>query len=96
MQHPVLRHMKEHVWLWVAGCTILGVLAILLNQATPGALLFMLAGVLIILKSQGADLLSIVTTDPLSGDNDDEVEEVVPANDRGTAAGDTARQASRA
>src|SRR6478735_2181429 len=28
MQHPVLLHLKEHTWLWVAGLAALGVLAV--------------------------------------------------------------------
>jgi hypothetical protein len=66
MQHPVLLHIREHTWLWVAGLTALGVLAAVLDLSTPAALLFMVVGLLVILKSQGTDLLTIVTSDPLA------------------------------
>jgi len=71
MQHPVLLHIKEHTWLWVAGLTALGVLAAVLNQSTPAALIFMVVGILVILKSQGTDLLTIVTDHPLASDEDE-------------------------
>ena len=71
MKHPILLHMKEHTWLWVAGLAALGVLAAVLGQSTPAALLFMVTGLLITLKSQGTDLLKIVTEDPLTSDKDD-------------------------
>jgi hypothetical protein len=71
MQHPVLLHIKEHTWLWVGGLTALGVLAAVLNQSTPAALIFMVVGILVILKSQGTDLLTIVTDDPLASDEDE-------------------------
>ena len=70
MQHPVLLHIKEHTWLWVAGLAALGLLAVVLNQSTPAALIFMVVGILVILKSQGTDLLTIVTDDPLAPDED--------------------------
>jgi hypothetical protein len=71
MQHPVLSHLKQHTWLWVGGLTALGLLAVVLDQGTPAALLFMVVGVLVILKGQGTDLLTIVTADPLSPDQDE-------------------------
>ena len=71
MQHPVLLHIKEHTWLWVAGLVALAVLAVVLNQSTPAALIFMVVGILVILKSQGTDLLTIVTDDPLASDEDE-------------------------
>ena len=71
MQHPVLLHVKEHTWLWVAGLAVLGVLAAVMNQSTPAALLFMVVGILIIVKGQGTDLLAIVTEDPLASDEDE-------------------------
>jgi hypothetical protein len=71
MQHPVLFHIKEHTWLWVVGLTAAAVLAVVLNQSTPAALIFMVVGILIILKGQGTDLLTIVTDDPLAPDEDE-------------------------
>jgi hypothetical protein len=65
MRHPVLLHLREHTWLWVAGLAAVGVLAAVLKFSTPAALLFMAVGLLIIFKSQGTDLLTIVTADPL-------------------------------
>ena len=70
MQHPVLLHIKEHTWLWVAGLAALGVLAVVLNQSTPAALIFMVVGILIILKGQGTDLLTIVTDDSLAPEDE--------------------------
>ena len=80
MQHPVLLHLKEHTWLWVAGLAALGVLAAVLNQSTPAALLFMAVGLLIIVKSQGTDLLTIVTADPLSPEEYEPTFAAKPAN----------------
>ena len=80
MQHPVLLHLKEHTWLWVAGLAALGVFAAVLNQSTPAALLFMAVGLLIIVKSQGTDLLTIVTADPLSPEEDEPTFAAKPAN----------------
>ncbi|TDH58159.1 hypothetical protein E2C06_34050 [Dankookia rubra] len=71
MKHPVLLHIKEHTWLWVAGLAACGVLAAVLGQSTPAALLFMVVGLLIIVRSQGTDLLTIVTDDPLTPEEDE-------------------------
>jgi hypothetical protein len=84
MQHPVLLHIKEHTWLWVAGLVALAVLAVVLNQSTPAALIFMVVGILVILKGQGTDLLAIVTDDPLASDED----EANPAATAGTSRSD--------
>ena len=90
MQHPVLLHLKEHIWLWVAGLAALGVLAAVLNQSTPAALLFMAVGLLIIVKSQGTDLLTIVTDDPLSPEEDELKLAAEPATLGGDASGQAA------
>jgi hypothetical protein len=90
MQHPVLLHLKEHTWLWVAGLAALGVLAVVLNQSTPAALFFMVVGLLIILKSQGTDLLAIVTEDPLSPGEDEPDLVAKPATPWGDAKGQAA------
>lgn len=90
MQHPVLLHLKEHTWLWVGGLAALGVLAAVLNLSTPAALLFMVVGLLIILKSQGTDLLTIVTDDPLSLAEDEPKLGAEPATLRGDAIGQAA------
>jgi hypothetical protein len=87
MQHPVLLHLKEHTWLWVAGLAGLGVLAAVLNLSTPAALFFMAVGLLIILKSQGTDLLAIVTDDPLSPEEDEPDPVAEPATPRDNAKG---------
>lgn len=87
MQHPVLLHIKEHTWLWVGGLTALGVLAAVLNQSTPAALIFMVVGILVILKSQGTDLLTIVTDDPLSPEEDEPDLAAKPATPQGDARG---------
>jgi hypothetical protein len=87
MQHPVLLHLKEHTWLWVIGLAALGVLAAALDQSTPAALLFMVVGILVILKSQGTDLLTIVTDDPLAPQEDEPNSAAEPATARGDARG---------
>ena len=86
MKHPVLLHIKEHTWLWVTGLAALGVLAAVLSQSTPAALLFMVVGLLIIVKSQGTDLLTIVTDDPLTPETD-EPNLAVKSGTRDAAAG---------
>ncbi|TDH57869.1 hypothetical protein E2C06_35620 [Dankookia rubra] len=85
MQHPVLLHIKEHTWLWVAGLVALAALAVVLNQSTPAALIFMVVGILVILKGQGTDLLTIVTDDPLSPEEDELNLAAKPATPRGDA-----------
>ena len=70
MRHPVLSHVSEHVWLWVAGSLVLGLALNWLGFATPGTLFVMLAGLLIIIRSQDTDLLTIVTTNPVVTDED--------------------------
>jgi hypothetical protein len=65
MMHPILLHIREHTWLWVAGFAVLGLCMLLLRLATPGAFAFMIVGVVVMLKSQGTDLLAIITEDPL-------------------------------
>jgi hypothetical protein len=47
---------------------------------SPAALLFMVVGLLIILKSQGTDLLTIVTADPLSPEEGEPNLAAKPAN----------------
>ena len=89
MQHPVLLHIKEHTWLWVGGLAALGVLAAALNQSTPAALLFMVVGILVILKSQGTDLLTIVTDDPLAPEEDEPNLVAKPATPLSDARGQT-------
>ena len=90
MQHPVLLHLKEHTWFWVAGLAALGVLAAVLNLSTPAALFFMVVGLLIILKSEGTDLLAIVTDDPLSPEKDESNLAAKPITPRGDASGQAA------
>ena len=90
MQHPVLLHLKEHTWFWVAGLAALGVLAAVLNLSTPAALFFMVVGLLIILKSEGTDLLAIVTDDPLSPEEDEPNLTAKPAAPPGDARGQAA------
>ncbi|MFC7538894.1 hypothetical protein ACFQU2_04675 [Siccirubricoccus deserti] len=63
-------HIREHLWLWVAGFSLLGLCLLLLRLATPGAFAFMIVGVVIMLKSQGTDLLAIITEDPLMQDEE--------------------------
>ncbi len=75
MKHPVLEHMRDHTWLWVAGVAALGVLMAVLRLSTPAAFCFMAVGLLIMLKSQGVDILAIVVEDPLTGGEDTDVSE---------------------
>jgi len=75
MGHKVLLHVREHTWLWVAGFAALGAIMAVLRLATPAAFSFMVIGVLIMLKSQGTDLLSIIAADPLAPDDEAEVPE---------------------
>lgn len=70
MRHPVLAHMRDHVWLWVAGLFVLGLALGWAGLATPAALLIMLSGILIIVKSQGTDVLTIITTNPVAPSED--------------------------
>jgi hypothetical protein len=70
MKHPVLLHVREHTWLWVAGLAVLGTLLGVLGLSTPAALSFMAVGLLVMLKSQGTDILAIVSEDPLGGGDD--------------------------
>ena len=70
MEHPVLTHVRDHIWLWIAGVAALGVLLAVLGQSTLAAFLFMLDGILLMLKSQGTDILALVTEDPLAGNED--------------------------
>jgi hypothetical protein len=72
MKHPVLLHLREHTWLWVAAFAALGVVMLLLRLATPGAFAFMVVGVLIMLKSQGTDILAIIAEDPVAAEDDAE------------------------
>ena len=65
--HKVLHHMAEHTWAWVVGITVLGVLTAALRYTTPAAFLFMLVGLLIMMKSEGTSLERIVEEDPLAG-----------------------------
>ncbi|MBL6454620.1 hypothetical protein JMJ55_04745 [Belnapia sp. T6] len=75
MRHPVLAHMRDHVWFWIAGLLVLGLALGWAGLATPAAFLVMISGILIIVKSQGTDVLTIVTTNPvapsdgMNGDN---------------------------
>jgi len=66
MIYPVLLHIRQHTWLWIAGFAALGLLLAVLRIATPAAFSFMVVGILIMLKSQGTDILAIVTEDPLA------------------------------
>ena len=77
--HPVLLHIRQHTWLWVAGFIAIGaLLANLLPEAAGlAALSYMLAGILVMMRSQGSDPLAVLENDPLHGDGD-------PTN-RGTA-----------
>jgi hypothetical protein len=69
MKHPVLLHIREHTWLWVAGFAALGLIMLLLRLSTPGAFAFLIVGLLIMLKSQGTDLLTIIAEDPVAEDD---------------------------
>ena len=63
-KHVILAHISEHTWLWIAGMAALGAVLLLLGLSTPGAFALMLVGILIIAKSQGTDVLTIVTASP--------------------------------
>jgi hypothetical protein len=76
MQHPVLKHVSEHTWLWVAGLAALGIVLGLLSLGTPGALSFMVIGLLIMMKSQGTNILTIVTENPLEDSDAADVADV--------------------
>jgi hypothetical protein len=65
MIKSVLLHAREHTWLWVSAFAGLGVILMGARLFTPGAFAFMMVGVLIMLKSQGADILAIITEDPV-------------------------------
>lgn len=67
-KHPILAHISEHTWLWIAILATLGVILFVLGVSTPAAFAFMLVGILIIVKSQGTDVLTIVTADPTVAD----------------------------
>lgn len=70
MMHPILSRIREHTWLWVAGLVVLGLCMLLLRLVTPGVTAFMIVGVVIMLKSQGTDLLTVITEDPLTEDEE--------------------------
>jgi hypothetical protein len=70
MRHPVLKHLSEHTWLWVAGLAALGLVLSLLGIGTPAALSFMVIGLLVMMKSQRTDILTIITEDPLEDNRD--------------------------
>jgi hypothetical protein len=73
MKHPVLLHLREHTWLWIAAFAALGVLMLVFRLATPGAFAFMVVGVLIMMQSQGTDLLAIIAEDPVVTEEDSAV-----------------------
>ncbi|MBV1799803.1 hypothetical protein [Siccirubricoccus sp. G192] len=65
MKFPVFRHIGEHTWLWIAGFAVLGAVMAMLRLSTPAAVSFMVVGLLIMMKSQGTSILSVVTADPV-------------------------------
>ena len=85
MNHPVLTHVREHTWLWVGGLAVLGLLLGWLQLGTPAAVALMVAGMLIMLRGQGTDLLTIVTEDPLDSPEAANVNEAEPATARKVA-----------
>jgi hypothetical protein len=73
MRHPVLSHIRDHVWLWIVGLLVLGLALGWLGFATPATLLILIAGLLIIIRSQGTDVLTIATTNPAAPDEDEDM-----------------------
>jgi hypothetical protein len=59
----ILHHMAEHTWAWAAGSAVLGVAAAFLRLDTPAALLFMLVGLLVMMRNEGTSLEKIVAED---------------------------------
>jgi hypothetical protein len=70
--HPVLLHIRQHTWLWVTGFIAIGALLanLLPKAAGAAALAYMLAGILVMMRSQGSDPLAVLESDPLHGDDD--------------------------
>ena len=59
----ILHHTAEHTWSWVAALAVLGVAAVFLRLGTPAALLFMLVGLLVMMRNEGTSLEEIVVED---------------------------------
>jgi hypothetical protein len=64
MKHPVLAHVSEHTWLWIGAFAAAGAILAALRISTPAAIAIMIVGMLIMIRSQGTDVLSIVTSSP--------------------------------
>ncbi|MBL6459213.1 hypothetical protein JMJ55_28220 [Belnapia sp. T6] len=79
MRHPVLSHIRDHAWLWIAGSFLLGLALGWAGLATPAALFIMFSGILIIVRSQGTDILTIVTTNPVAAVEDTKGDDTVQA-----------------
>lgn len=71
MPKRVVAHLKGNIWLWIAGFAALGTLAILVGLQTPGAILFMATGILVIMASAHIDPLEIITADALHPEDAD-------------------------
>ena len=63
----ILHHMAEHTWAWVAGLAVLGMAAAFLRIGTPAAFLFMLVGLLLMMRNEGTSLEKIVVEDTAAG-----------------------------
>src|SRR3954447_24740082 len=81
-KHPVLLHIRQHTWLWIAAFAVLGLIMAVLRLGTPAAFSFMVVGLMIIMKSQGTDILAIVTENPLAKDEGTDASNVEGAGSR--------------
>ena len=81
----ILHHMAEHTWAWAAGSAVLGVAAAFLRLDTPAAFLFILVGLLLMMRNEGTSLEKIVAEDAAADDREAPEPTPQPSAERGQA-----------
>jgi hypothetical protein len=69
MPKRAVAHLKGNIWLWTGGFAAAGAAAIALGWGTPGAFLFMVTGLLVIMADAHIDPIALVTEDVLHPDD---------------------------
>jgi hypothetical protein len=69
MPKRAVAHLKGNIWLWIGGMAAVGLTALALGWSTPGAVVLMIVGILVIMADAHIDPLALVTEDVLNPDD---------------------------
>jgi hypothetical protein len=69
MRKRAAAHLKGNIWFWTAGFFAAGAAATALRWGTAAAVLFMVAGIFMIMADSHVDPLAVVTEDVLHPDD---------------------------